>query len=670
MAAEQGFTEREWNEGADACVRMLGTIWQERPNITIPEYAEKKRMLPLGTPFPGPWYNSRTPYLVEPMQNMSPLSPIQHTIIMKGAQIGFTAAAENVLAYWMDVFPAEILFISATEALLKKWANKRLEPLIDGCGFRHKIFRQTTNVKSRRTGDTMFTKEYPGGSLNMGSAQSPGSLRQDTVRVLVRDEIDGAPRYLTTGEGNWLQVSIVRTNAWGDRKKILDFSTPKTYDESNIWPAYDSGDQRRYFVPCPLCGKYQILEFGTERSQHGLKWETKAGYIDTAYYLCDYCHDAFFNEHKTEILVKGRWEPTSKSYSPLVRSYQLGSIYSPPGMMNWMDMAVKYNQAVDEPDGMRWFRNLYEGFPYRETGITPKVSDLVNENRGIYRRGTVPDGVLFVTAGIDVQKGSEKDTKKPPRLEVEFLGVGENFRTWSIDYKVFVGAVDDESDGAWLALSEFARDGGFQFYRDDGFEFGTSMVFIDSGFETSTVYSFTAGWGSTFPSKGFSALKKQDAEEVDDRSPSSFHKRYRHKNIGGGTTLYEISTNYYKTQLYGNLNKKRADGPWHEQPSGFCDFPIDYDEAYFKQLVAEDMWRDGSFHQVKGRPNEALDCRVMAQCAADVFLGMQIDLLREQMRRDGAPKEQLEQLNHKMALQYLAQVTARTVPVDTGETEQ
>jgi phage terminase large subunit GpA-like protein len=664
MNVEQGFTDQEWNEGIDACARLVPSIWQERPNLTIPEYVEKKRILPLGTPFPGPWSNERTPYLKEIMENMSPISPIQHTIVMKGAQIGLTACFENVVAFWIDNFPAEILFISATEELLKKWSAKRLEPLIDSCGFRHKIISQTTNKASRRTGDTIFSKEYPGGTLDMASARAAAALRQDTKRLLLRDEIDGAKKMLDTGEGNWLQVSYVRTNAWGDRRKVGDASTPTTFDESNIWPAYESGDQRRYFVPCPHCGKFQILEFGTDKSVHGLKWETSGGYIDKAYYLCDFCHDAILNEHKTDMLQLGRWEPTSRSYSKFVRSYQLSTLYSPVGMVTWLEIAIKYLEAQDDADGMRWFKNLFEGWPYRETGTTPKVSEII-ENRGTYRRGTVPDGVLFITCGIDVQRGSEKDDKNPPRLECEFLGHGEKFRSWSIDYKIFEGAVDDENAGAWLALTEFAQDDGMLWHRDDGFEFGTDMILIDSGWNTSTVYSFTQGWGSTFPSKGFQLLTKQKNEKGDQKSQHTFFKRWREKNIGGGIILIEMSTNYYKTHLYYNLSKKRAEGKWFDQPAGFCDFPIDYDERFFRQLVAEEMRSDESFHRIKGRPNEALDCRVMNLCAGDLFLATQIDALRDAFKAQGVPKEQLKQINHVMVLEHMTQQTQRLVQVDT-----
>jgi len=254
-----------------------------RPRGLISEYVEGRRIMPPSTPFPGYWRNDRTPYLVEIMDNMSPSCHVQRTGVMKGAQIGATAgAAENVIAYFMDECPAEILYISATEQLLVKWATKRLEHVIDSCGFRDKIYAQTDNKMSRRSGDKILSKEYVGGNLDMASAQSASSLRSDSKRILIRDEIDGAPVQLRTGEGSWIKVSDARTNAWGARKKIMDFSTPTLYGQSLIDDIYQAGDKRKFFIPCPHCGEFITLRFGTERSNYGLKYDA----VDGAYYLC------------------------------------------------------------------------------------------------------------------------------------------------------------------------------------------------------------------------------------------------------------------------------------------------------------------------------------------------------------------------------------------------
>lgn len=626
------------------------------PMALISDYIESRRILPSNTPFPGFWSNNRTPYAIEIMDNMSPFSPIQHEVIMKGAQLGLTASAENVIAYWMDECPAEILYLSATEGLLVKWATKRLEPLIDSCGFRHKIYAQTENKQSRRTGDKVLVKEFAGGTLDMASAQSASGLRSDSKRILIRDEVDGAPLNLRTGEGSYIEVSYARTFAFGARKKIMDFSTPTTFESSIIFPLYEAGDQRKYMVPCPYCKKYQELEFGNERTQHGLKAETMAGDIVGAHYICENCHDAIFNHHKTKMLIASRWEPTSKSHAKEFRSYHLSSLYSPVGMLSWADLYKKYDQALKKPDGMRAFVNLYLGLPFKESGSRPDISKVI-ELRGGYFAMTIPDGVLWLTAGIDVQRGSESDPNNPPRLEMEVVGHGPGYTTWSIMYWVFDGAVDDPHDGAWAKLTQWARDGGFHFKRKDGRVFGISTVFIDSGDGnlTDVVYRFASTWQNTFPSKGFSALKRRKNENDDEAGPNNF-KRYRGVKLNEDSILYEISTNYYKTHIYNNLKIQRQD--IDPQRPGFCHFPVDYGEKFFSMLTAEEKRSDGTFHCPSGRRNEALDCRVMAMCASDVFLDAKVMEIKAAAKQNGANAYQLQEVNHRSVLDLMAQEMA------------
>lgn len=633
------------------------------PTGYIHEYAENKRYMPPNTPFPGKFKNSRTPYCIEPMENMSPFSPIQHTVLMWGAQDGKTTIAENVACYYIDELPAEILFISATSDLLEKWATKRLEKAIDSCGFRHKIYAQTENKHSRRTGDKTFTKEYVGGALDLASAQSAPSLRSDSKRILLRDEIDGAPVLLRTGEGNWLDVSFARTNAWGTRKKILDTSTPGLEENSAIYVLFLAGDQRYYVVFCPLCNKPQILDFGDEKTQHGMKAETKAGQLVQAYYICDYCHDAIFNHHKTQMLAGGYWEPTSISNEKQLRSYQLSSLYSPVGMLSWTELWQKYQKALLEPDGMRSFTNLYLGLPYKETGHRPDVENVL-ELQGGYKETTVPDGVIFITIGIDVQRGSEKDEKNPARLEMEILGIGKGYRTWSIAYKVIKGAVDDPYSGAWEKLNNWAMAGNLTFKREYGGDVSAVMVFIDSGdgVTTDAVYKFTDMWQNTYPSKGVQALKKKKTERPDERIDelgTSNFKRYRAVKLDSGNRiLYDISTNYYKNRVYNNLKIERVEG--NVQRPGFCSFPDEYPKKYFDGLTAEEKRADGSFYCPSGRRNEPLDCRVMAECAGDVYLDAKVLEFKALAKNRGADEVELQRIDHKAVLNLMERNIPRT----------
>lgn len=617
------------------------------PLALISVYAENNRIMPQNTPFPGPWENIRTPYSVEIMDNMGPFSPIQDTRVMKPAQIGLTAAAENVIAFWMDELPAEILFVSATGELLKKWAIKRLEPLIDSCGFRHKIYAQTENKNSHRTGDNTLTKEYVGGNLDMASAQSAASLRSDSKRILILDEIDGAPPLLRTGEGLWTDVAMARTIAWGARKKVLKFSTPTTFEQSLINKEFEEGDQRKFMLPCPHCGKYQELKFGNEKTQYGLKPETTAGEIVDVYYTCEYCHDAIFNHHKTDMLSAGYWEPTARSISPEVRSYHLSGLYAPVGTVRWIDLYKQFQAAHGNADKMRSFVNLKLGLPFKELGSRPKLEKVI-ELVGGYRTGTVPDGVLYLTVGIDVQGGSKTNPDNPARLEMEVLGIGAGYRTYSILYRDFKGPVDDPYSGAWQDLNQWAIDGGLVFKNKTGLEFDVKLIFIDSGDGnlTDVIYHFTEQWGDTYPSKGFAALKKRkDEKDTTDHAGPSNSTPYRAKKINPSTILYTMSTNYYKTHIYNNLKiPRQAISP---QRAGFCDFPVEYGEKYFKMLIAEEKRRDGSFTCPSGRRNEALDCRVMALCAADVWLDNRLLDFKADAKSRRANATELQEINHR-----------------------
>lgn len=623
------------------------------PLDKISVYAEK-RVLPPGTPFPGQWDNSHTPYGIEIMDNMSPWSDIRHTAVMKAPQLGFTSIAENVTCYWIDESPAPILFMSATDELLENWITLRLEHAIDSLGFRDKIYAQVDNTKSRRSGDKTTRKEFVGGFLLLSSAQSAAKMRSNSVRILIRDEIDGAPSELRTGEGNWLEVSFHRTDAWGNKKKVLDISTPSSYQRSSIYPIHQDGDQRLYLIPCPLCNKKQTLDMGSSESTSGLKGDYKAGILESAYYICDYCHDAFFNHHKTEILSNGIWEPTAVSSDPLLRTYQIGSLYSPVGMYSWKDAVRDFDKGNKDPNKAQAARNLVLGLPFKETGSRPKLEKVL-ELRGGYDEKDIPEGVLYLTMGLDVQRGSQTDANNPPRVELEILGTGSGYRTWSILYAVFEGEVTDPYAGAWEALNDWAEEGGLTFFRKDGMEFDVKLIFMDCGYGVheylNAVYIFCDRWQNTFPSKGFETIQNKKGEKKQSNSIGNM-RRYRATSVksSGNQIIYQISTQLYKQRVYNHLQVERQ--LTDPQKNGFCDFPSNRSDKYFKMLTAEERLSDGSFDD-GGRRNESLDCRVMSACAADVYLDALVEDERQVAKSLGASPIEMEQVNKMWILKQL-----------------
>ncbi len=639
-------------------IETIGLIWDRKPDSPPPrfisEYVEGRRMMPANTPVPGPWRNWRTQFGVEIMDCLSPWNPTQHVDVMSASQMVKSALMENTIGYYMGACPAPMLFMSGTDELLKKWATKRLEPLIDSLNLRDHLIAPVENEKTRRTGDTTLQKLFNGGFLEMASAQSASSQRADSVRILLLDEVDAAPPLLTTGEGHWDDNAEARTKSWGERRKILACSTPTEFQTSTIYRRFLLGDRCEYFTPCPLCGKFQLLERGSERGSHGLRVEMKNGDVDFVYYLCDFCHDAIFEHQKADMIRGGRWEPQAKP-ERLRRSFHLNSLLSLIGY-KWIDYYTSYQTAQRTRDGMRVFTNHQDGLPYQDAGTRPKPERLL-ENRGKYRMGEVPEGVLYLTAFVDVQRGSKHDPENPPRLEMEVCGIGKGYRTWSIEYRRFPGPVSDPYSGAWEDLHQYALKTELLYTRKiDGFKFPISLILLDSGDgeNTDVVYRFSQRWQNTFPSKGFRSIRRRKNEKGDELSDSSF-KRYRPVKMSEDIVLYEISTVYYKNHVYNSLKIDRQ--PGDEQAPGFCDFPIEYGEKYFDGLTAEEKMSDGSF-EAHGRMNEPLDCRVGCLCGADIFLDSELLNYRSAAKQQGMNAAAIQKITHRTVIDEMERQTA------------
>ena len=622
-----------------------------------------KRVMPPGTPLPGIVDIYRTPFLLEIMDNMSPRSPIKRTTVMKSVQSAMTWCAENVIAAWMLHWPTKLLYLTATKEALGKW-TKRVEPLITSMGLRSRIVASNTDTKTRTTGDKALSKTFQGGgALEMGSLQSPSDLASDSVQVAIADEVDRAPEQLRSGEGNFLRVLGGRLEAFLWKAKLLVFSTPTSWENSLIFKEFKLGDQREYFVPCKHCGHMFFMKF-----EHLVPEYDKDKLLDYAWLRCPECQGRHVNSDKTWMLESGEWRPTAIPSQKNHRSYHISKMMVPVGLATWTNVYQEYLNAKAAGD-MAPFMNLQLGLPHKEIGVRPKL-DVVMELKGGYHSREVPDGVLFLGCSLDVQQGSKTDPNKPPRLEMEILGHGAEFRTWSIEYKVFTGriwridkatgeaveikggaaeaekydtdkfeieydlGIDNPYQGAYAEFHDWAMEH-WTYTRADGLEFRPRIVFIDSGDGNTmeTVYAFCRRpeWKNTYAIKGRGAIKRKMKGESGDEADDNSLIKYRPHRAADTREIefYTISTWHYKAHLFNNLTVKRQS--FDPQGPRFCDFPQDYPENYFKQLTANDKMRDGSFKDIPGQSCEALDVRVYGLCAADVWLASRMVWYRKQM---------------------------------------
>ena len=225
--------------------------------LSVSEWADKYRVLSqTASSEPGRFRTSRTPYLKEIMDCLSSNSDVEKVVFMKGAQIGGTEAGNNWLGYIIDQSPGATLVVQPTVEMGKRWSKGRLAPLIEDS---ERLRDKVKAARSRDSGNTVQSKEFPGGIIVITGANSAVGLRSMPVRYLFLDEVDAYPLDADS-EGDPVSLAIQRTATF-TRRKILLVSTPTIKGISRIEKEFEESDQRYFFVPCPFCGKFQTLQW-------------------------------------------------------------------------------------------------------------------------------------------------------------------------------------------------------------------------------------------------------------------------------------------------------------------------------------------------------------------------------------------------------------------------
>jgi phage terminase large subunit GpA-like protein len=561
------------------------------------------------------------------MDALSPSSSVEKVVFMKGSQIGGTEAGNNWIGYIIDQAPGPMLMVQPTVEMGKRWSKGRLAPLIeDTICLRDKV----KDPRSRDSGNTVQSKEFPGGIVVITGANSAVGLRSMPVRYLFLDEVDAYPPDADS-EGDPLTLAIQRTSTFA-RRKIFIVSTPTIQGLSRIEKEFNETDQRYFFVPCPHCDFFQVL-----------KWENI--HYDTdplqAVYVCECCKGNIENHHKTEMLRQGRWESTcQEKVNSKTIGFHLSSLYSPVGWLSWSICAQNYEMAKHDEQLLKAWTNTTLGIPWEEKGEAPDWGILF-DRREHYRIGIVPEGGYVLTAGVDVQND---------RLEIEIVAWGSNKESWSVDYRIIYGSPSDQK--TWVALSKILHE---EFESEDGVHRKINMLAIDAGFSTQEVYA----WVRTQSPHNVMAIKGIDNSLVPINAPTKVEVNLRGKKLKGSVRLWKIGVSMIKSELFNFLKQRKNDDG--STPNGYCHFP-EYNTEYFKQLTAEQLVTK----IVKGYPkriwqktrdrNEALDCRVYARAAA-IALG--IDRWSESRWEQLTKKRNISQKNTAVAV-LVNQPTAST----------
>jgi len=559
------------------------------PEQTVDQWADAHVQLPNYVAESGQWRTSRTPFLREIMQCLSPSHPCKTVVFMKCVQIGGTQIGVNWMGYIIDRAPGAMLVFEPTKDLAKKLSNEKVKPMIEltTC-LRGKV----REARSRDSGNNIFSKEFLGGFINFVGSNSAIGMRFTSARYVMIDEVDGCPADVN-GEGHPVDLAEKRSATF-DRRKIFELSTPLEADTSRIEPDYERGSRGHYYVPCPVCGHLQYLQWG----QLVYTFDGVAE-PDRAAYRCAGCAALIAEHAKGWMLEQGRWihdDPENP-----VRSFHINALYQPYGWaLSWPELARQWIEANEKAATgdmrkLKTFINTVLAETWEEKGEKVDQSALY-QRREIYE-AACPGGVLVLTAAIDVQDD---------RLEAEIVGWGEDEESWSIDYRVFPGSPaqptvwKDVTD--WLARPRL---------HVCGIALRVECVCVDTGgHHTKEAYWFVRRYrGRCYAIKGSS---QQGAPLVPPRPT---------RPRGSTVHLYHLGTVAAKDTIFPRLALTEP-GP------GYVHFPDrpEYDEEYFKQLAGEEKRSKydrgvniGYFYKKIRARNEALDLKVYNLAAVSLL---------------------------------------------------
>ena len=570
--------------------KAFGDGLRPDPMLTVSEWADKHRRLSSkASAEPGPWRTGRTPYLREPMDELSTSSNVQRVVMMFAAQTGKTESGSNWLGYVIAHAPGPMLLVQPTVEMAKRLSKQRLESLITETPC---LSERIAPARARDSGNTMFAKEFPGGMMLLTGANSATGLRSTPCRYIFMDEVDAFPADVD-GEGDPVSLAEKRATTFA-RRKILLTSTPTVKDFSRIEAEYLRSDQRRFYVPCPCCGEMQWLKWPQ------LKWDNNDP--ATAVYECEVCGERFAEIHKPAMLRKGEWRATAPSDGKTA-GFQLSGLYSPLGWLSWADMVDDFLRAKADAPMLKSFVNTRLAETWEEDYASKVSADGLMAKRLEYEAGTCPDGVVLLTAGVDVQDN---------RLAVSVWGWGEGETGWLVWHQELMG--DPTQTDVWAQLDQVIATA---WATESGKELKLAQVAIDSGGHcTHEVYNYVrdrvaqgvvAIKGSS--KRGSPAVSKGNKVDVN----------WRGRLIKRGVTLYSVGSDTIKTTLFGRM-RHNEDGP------GGLRFGLAADAEYFKQLTSEKQ----TLRYLKGFPvrewvkkssdrNEALDCAVYGYAAMLIY---------------------------------------------------
>lgn len=387
------------------------------PMMSVSEWADTYREIPseYGAD-PGKWVSKD---YQKPIMDAFTAKGVSKVVAMLGAQLGKSEILFNLLGRFIHLDPCPMLMVQPTVDDSKDFSKERLTPTVAHTPV---LASRIHEQKSRNGDNTILKKLFPGGYLALVGSNAPSGLAKRSIRVLVCDEVD---RFATSAgtEGDPVNLAEKRTSNFWNRIIGL-FSTP-TDAASRIYREYMLGSQEEWRYKCPNCGEWHWLTIDDFKFEYDEfeKDGQKSFEVHNVWWICPDCG---FQYTEAEMRAAEQkyicLNPGVKS----VRSFHVNAFTSP--WVRWNTIIQEYLEAKQDEESMKTFVNT------RLSEIYNPDSDIKDIDPLLARRedytAVIPDGVLLLTAAVDVQDD---------RLEYEVAGWGRDEERWGIKKEFYLG---------------------------------------------------------------------------------------------------------------------------------------------------------------------------------------------------------------------------------------
>ncbi|EFB5734435.1 TPA: phage terminase large subunit family protein [Escherichia coli] len=627
-------------ETAKAARTDSGYILRAPRRMRVADAVAQYMRVPMGAGNSVPWDPLVAPYVIEPMNCLA--SREYDAVIFVGpARTGKTIGLiDGWVIYNVICDPADMLIIQMTEEKAREHSKKRLA----------RTFRVSPEVVSRlspnKNDNNVYDRTFLAGNYLKIGWPSVNIMSSSDYKCVALTDYDRFPEDID-GEGDAFSLASKRTTTFMSSGMTLVESSPgrdvkdvkwrrtsphEAPPTTGILSLYNRGDRRRWYWPCPHCGEY-FQPCG----------DVVAGFRDiadpvlaseAAYIQCPSCSGRIMPEQKRELNGRGVWLRDGESINAD------GSRYGDPRRSRiasfWMEGPAAAYQTLSQlvyklltaeqeyettgsEETLRAVINTDWGLPYLpRASMEQRKSELLEQRAEPVPSRSVPDGVNFLVATVDVQAGRHR------RFVVQVTGYGSRGERWIIDRYNITQSLRGDSDGEsqridpasypedWDVLLMDVFHKSWPLASDPSQQMRLMAMAVDSGGEdgvTDNAYKFWRrcrrdGLGKRiYLFKGDSIRR---AKLITRTFPDNTGRTGRRAQAAGDVPLWLLQTDALKDRVNNAL--------WRDSPGpGYVHFPDWLGSWFYDELTYEERSSDGKWSKPGRGANEAFDLMVYAE---------------------------------------------------------